>query len=234
MVHMRPTRRQSQVTTRKRTDVPDRERSSRRVPHLSRLGDRTSLFAWFRILPVLVVIISCAVLYLYSRGPAVIRATQYPLEYTDYIASSSARYDINPYLVCAVIKGESNWEPDAVSHAGAIGLMQLMPTTAQTLAERGVVDGNRYPPDDLTNPQVNIEYGTAFLRYLVDEYHELEPVIAAYNAGMGNVNKWLEEEGELKDNIAFDETRAYLVKIMRNKEEYEELYPNVFGSLGNR
>ncbi len=159
---------------------------------------------------------------------------QYPLEYTDYIASSSARYDINPYLVCAVIKGESNWEPDAVSHAGAIGLMQLMPTTAQTLSDRGIVDGDRYPPDDLTNPQVNIEYGTAFLRYLVDEYHELEPVIAAYNAGMGNVNKWLEEEGELKDNITFDETRAYLVKIMRNKEEYEELYPNVFGSLGNR
>lgn len=191
------------------------------------------MFAWFRILPILIVVISCAVLYLYSRGPAVIRATQYPLEHTDYIASSSARHGINPYLVCAVIKGESNWDPEAVSHAGAIGLMQLMPTTAQTLSERGVVDGDRYPPDDLTNPQVNIEYGTAFLRYLLDEYHELEPVIAAYNAGMGNVNKWLEQDGEFKENITFDETRAYLVKIMRNKEEYEELYPNVFGTLGS-
>ena len=74
--------------------------------------------------------------------------------------------------------------------------MQVLPETASELASWGSVDSALYPPDRLTDPAVNIEYGTAYLRYLVEHYHEMEPAIAAYNAGMGNVDKAIAKAGD--------------------------------------
>lgn len=209
-----------------RRDKP-RARATKRG-HPSWFSDRSSLFVWFRLLPCIFLVLSIGVLLFYSRGPAEVRSAQYPLKYTDYIAASSKQYTVNPYWICATIKAESSWNPDATSSAGAVGLMQLLPATATELANWGLVDDTLYPPDKLSDPQVNIEYGTAYLRYLVEHYHEMEPAIAAYNAGIGNVDEWMKNGGDIRDNIRFSETKAYLLTIVRNKEEYEELYPDAF------
>lgn len=152
----------------------------------------------------------------------------YPLGYEDAIADSAARHQVNPYWVCAVIRAESNWDAEAVSSAGAIGLMQVQPETAQDLADWGLVDAEVFPPGDLTNPAVNIEYGTAYLRYLVERYHEMEPAICAYNAGPGNVDEWLAEDDDIRNSVAFAETDMYLLRVESYKDAYERMYPDAF------
>lgn len=214
------------MTTPRNTITPTGTKRSKRH---SRFTDRSSLFVWFRLLPCIFIIISIAVLFFFSKGPAPVRTSQYPLDYTEAISQASQEYSVNPYWICATIKAESSWEPDAVSSVGAVGLMQVLPDTADELADLGLVDSSKYPSENLTDPTVNIEYGTAYLRYLVEHYHEMEPAIAAYNAGMGNVDKWMENGGDIRDNIKFPATKAYLLTIVRNKEQYEELYPNAFG-----
>ena len=152
----------------------------------------------------------------------------YPLDYSDYIQEAAERYQVNPYYIAAMIRCESNYDPDAVSDAGAVGLMQVMPETAQNMAELGLIDSEEYSPDDLSDPETNINYGTAYLRYLVERYHEMNPAIAAYNAGMGNVDKWLEEDEDVRASVDFSETESYIQRVNRAKEMYEELYPDEF------
>ena len=152
----------------------------------------------------------------------------YPLKYTEEIADSAARHQVNPYWICAMIRAESNWDESAVSSAGAIGLMQVRPETAQDMADLGIVDAEAYPVENLADPVVNIEYGTAYLRYLVERYHEMEPAICAYNAGLGNVDVWLEEDGDVRESVAFEETDQYLLRVESYKAIYEEMYPDAF------
>lgn len=193
-----------------------------------RLSDPSHPLAWYRLLPVLFVVVSMGALLLLSKGPVDVRESQYPLEYTSEISHAARAHQVNPYWICAVIKAESGWNPEARSSAGAVGLMQVLPETASELASWGSVDSALYPPDRLTDPAVNIEYGTAYLRYLVEHYHEMEPAIAAYNAGMGNVDQWMAGGGDIRDNIRFPETRAYLLNIVRYEKQYEEIYPGAF------
>ncbi len=164
----------------------------------------------------------------FSQGPNEARESFYPLEYQREIADAAARHQISPYLIAAVIKAESNWNPQAQSHVGAIGLMQVMPDTAQDMARWGKVDAAKFSPENLNDPATNIEYGTAYLRYLVDRYHEIEPVIAAYNAGPGRVDTWIKSGDDIRKAITFPETSAYLLKVVRNKEAYERIYAGVF------
>lgn len=106
--------------------------------------------------------------------------------------------------------------------------MQLMPDTASDLARSGAVDGMQFPVNDLTNPEVNIEYGTAYLRYLVNRYHEIETALAAYNAGLRHADRWKKKGGDIRAEIAFPETKAYVLRVMRSRERYEQLYPDSF------
>ncbi len=161
-------------------------------------------------------------------GPNEFQKQYYPLEYKEQIQEAALRHSVSPYLISAVIKAESNWDPYANSNVGALGLMQIMPETAKDIANKGLVDTSRYKPDNLYDPYTNIEYGTAYLRYLVNRYHEIEPVIAAYNAGLGNVDKWQKEGRDIRDTIQFPETEKYLHKVVRSKEAYEHLYPGEF------
>ena len=100
-------------------------------------------------------------------------------------------YDIDPLLVYAVIKAESNFDVNAVSNAGAMGLMQIMPETYEWLASKeGITDVSQ---EDLLNPEINIKYGCMFLSILLERYPQLSSAVAAYNAGFGNVDNWLED-----------------------------------------
>ena len=140
----------------------------------------------------------------------------YRREYKEYVEKYSAEYGVPEYTVYAVMKTESNFSKDAVSKSGAIGLMQLMPETYLWLVERSGAEAG-----DIYDPEENIKYGVYLLSILYERYGEDETVFAAYNAGIGNVDKWLaEEEYEIK----FDETKNYVNKVKTAQEKYKKLY----------
>lgn len=175
-----------------------------------------------------VVVVLGLVAFLFARGPAFWQRVYYPLNYRSEIAESSARHRVNPYLVAAIINSESSWKPGTRSGAGAVGLMQVLPSTASDLARGGQVDGARFPVAKLSDPAVNIEYGTAYVRYLVDRYHEIQTVLAAYNAGLRHADEWVAKGGDIRTAIAFPETKSYVLRVSRDKDRYEALYPDAF------
>lgn len=190
------------------------------------MGD-TRFLRWYRTIPITLMAIVCALTFGFSLVPDnLVRSIFYPVKYADIIQEASDRYGVDPYLVCAVIKCESNWNPTVQSDAGAQGLMQLMPATSQELATLGSVDSSTYDPTALTDPTTNIEYGTAYLAYLQANLNATDEVIAAYNAGLGSVSSWQSSGGDISNNITYAETAAYLVRVKDAYAKYQELYPN--------
>lgn len=232
--HRRPSahKRKSFAQLPHRSSRQPRKPSQRRSWFVRLFTKRTSPLAWYRIIPLLFVLVLGFTSALVYKGPDDLQRSYYQIDYIEDIQESSDRHRVSPYLVCAVIKAESDWDPQSSSRKGAQGLMQLLPKTAEFIADQGLVDKDAYPLDDLADPRVSIEYGSAYLRYLVDRYHEIEPVIAAYNAGPGNVDKWRKkrpEEGKnIRKVIEFPETEKYLYKVVRAKAAYEVLYPETF------
>lgn len=147
----------------------------------------------------------------------------YPVAYGEWITEYSEKNSLDPFLVMAVIKQESNFVPEA--HSGvAGGLMQLTPETAQWNAN--VLGITNY---DYMDPETNINLGCHYLKYLIDHYSNVDTALAAYNGGMGNVDEWLNNseysnDGITLDYIPFDETRNYIVKVNDYWEHYTELY----------
>lgn len=166
--------------------------------------------------------------WLFLRGPSFWQRHYYPLDYRREIAESASRHRVSPYLVAAIINAESGWKPRRTSAAGAVGLMQVMPSTAKDLARRHSVDATTYPASKLSDPAVNIEYGTAYVRYLVDRYHEVQTVLAAYNAGLRHADEWASKGADIRTAIEYPETRHYVLRVTRGKERYERLYPDAF------
>ena len=153
----------------------------------------------------------------------------YPIDYEVYVKQSSISHNLDPYLVCAVIKSESNWDPVAESNQGARGLMQLMPETAQDMIALGLVDGSEYSADNLNDPATNIEFGCAYFSYLLTYFNgSTDSAIAAYNAGMGNVDGWAQQDTSLHNAITFPETQAYLIRVNNAWVRYKTLYPDRF------
>lgn len=151
----------------------------------------------------------------------------YPKEYEEYVYKYSKELNIDPMLAFAIIKTESNFEEDIVSRSGAIGLMQLMEDTAKEQAEKL---GMSYNSETLYNPEDNIKLGLYYFDTLFNYFDE-NYVLAfvAYNAGLGNTNKWIKEgilkgNGEGTENIPFTETNMYVRKIIRNYRIYNNLY----------
>ena len=153
----------------------------------------------------------------------------YRVDHVALVQDAAERHGLDPALVCAVIKCESNWDEDAVSHAGAVGLMQVMPLTAETMAALGYVDADAWDPGALTDPEANIEYGCAYLGYLQSHLSSLDEVIAAYNAGIGAVQGWIAEGGTIPDDVEFAETRVYLDRVRNAYEGYQGAYPDGIG-----
>ena len=193
------------------------------------MNRRGSFLRWYRVFPLTVVLIFGLVSFAFAFAPSLLFKSMYPLRYEDEIAASAATHGVDPYLVAAVIRSESSWDPEASSHQGARGLMQLMPETAQDMVAKGRVDGKRYSYENLEDPTVNIEYGCAYLSYLLTYFNgATDRAIAAYNAGMGNVDGWAKQDKLLHNAITFPETQAYLVRVNMAKARYQELYPQAF------
>ena len=152
----------------------------------------------------------------------------YPQKYSSEVEASSKEFNVDKNLVYAVIHTESRFQPDAESHAGAVGLMQLMPETFTWLQER--LDGEViYSDDSLYDPAVNIRYGTYFLSTLLKDYSDPSAAIAAYNAGSANVDSWLNDpsysgDGKTLTVIPYEETRNYVEKVNNAWETYRRLY----------
>jgi len=193
---------------------------------------RSNALAPHRLIIAGVVVSLALVTFLFLRGPESWQRFYYPMEHQDAITASAKRHEVNPYLIAAMIEAESDWEAGTVSEAGAVGLMQVLPETAKELRERGMVDEDTVASGDLSDPAVNIEYGAAYLRHLVERYHEIESALAAYNAGMGNVDEWAEEGGDIRDAIEFPETKHYVLRVVRARDVYVELYPGEFPGWG--
>jgi len=155
-----------------------------------------------------------------------------PLQYQGLIRQQAADKHLDPALIAAVIYAETKFEP-STSSAGAEGLMQILPQTANFLADRS--GATSFTTADLGTPRVNIAYGSYYLRYLLDEYHGSRLLaIAAYNGGEANVNKWLARahaagtQFRVRD-IPFPETRAYVAKVLQAQRDYRRTYATQLG-----
>jgi soluble lytic murein transglycosylase len=175
-----------------------------------------------------------AVAAVLALGPLknAIREVTLPLRHDDIIRQQAADKNVDPALIAAVIYEESKFR-DQTSHAGARGLMQITPRTADFIADRS--GGTRFEQDDLATPQINISYGTYYLRYLLDRYDgDDELAIAAYNAGETNVDRWIRAAGgqdnfDVDEDIQFAETRHYVRDVKQRRREYRENYADDLG-----
>lgn len=151
----------------------------------------------------------------------------YPIPHSEYVYQYSRNYQVDPLLVAAVIRAESRFSHTAESGSGARGLMQIMPETAEWAAQKLKID---FHSEMLFDPQYNIRIGCWYLRELQDTFPDnLAVVLAAYNAGQGNVSKWLEDgvwDGQLNhlEELPFPETRIYVQKVLKYYQRYQELY----------
>lgn len=148
-------------------------------------------------------------------------------EYEEYVYKYSEENNIDPYLTFAIIKAESNFKRNIKSKSGAIGLMQLMEETA--IEEAGEFGEEIVVTEKLYNPEFNIKIGTKYYAKLYKKYNNELLALAAYNAGMGNVDKWIKdgiinEDGSNMENIPIKETNNYVRKIIRNYNIYKKLY----------
>jgi soluble lytic murein transglycosylase len=150
-----------------------------------------------------------------------------PLSYSSVIRQQASEKHLDPALIAGVIYTETKFQPRD-SAAGAVGLMQVMPQTAQFLAHRS--GATTFTTADLVNPQVNIAYGSYYLRYLLNEYHgNMTLALAAYNGGESNVDEWMAQAradgGSLTvADIPFPETRAYVTRVLTAQGQYKRKY----------
>ena len=162
-----------------------------------------------------------------------VKEIKLPLRHEDVIRQQAADKKVDPALIAGVIYTESRFR-DQTSHAGAKGLMQLMPETADYIARKS--GGTRFTPADLATPQINIAYGTWYLRYLLDKYKgNTILTLAAYNAGEGKVDQWRGEaaaQGErfrVASHIPFKETRDYVHRVLAAQRDYRNNYAAELG-----
>lgn len=152
----------------------------------------------------------------------------YPIKYSEPVEKYSKEYDLDKYLVYAVIQAESKFDPNAKSEVGAIGLMQIMEETAIECNEKAEFGYNI--PQDLKDPEINIRIGCYYLSRLLDVFEgDKKLALAAYNGGIGNVNKWLDDEAYANGNGGLDitpyqETNDYVDKVLKSYERYREIY----------
>ncbi|MBQ3115462.1 MAG: lytic transglycosylase domain-containing protein [Clostridia bacterium] len=157
----------------------------------------------------------------------------YPLEYTEYVNASAEKYGLDPAVIYAVIKIESGFKRDVESKKGAKGLMQITDGTAEYIAKLlGVKEYN------LLDEKTNIEFGSFYLRYLLNKFTALETAIVAYNAGEGVVSYWLSQKQYSDDQITlkaipYKETRDYIKKFNKSFAKYHKLYGNILDKPKN-
>jgi peptidoglycan lytic transglycosylase len=178
------------------------------------------------------VILGLVVVLAVRMGPHAVRELTLPLRHEDIIRQQAAAKELDPALIAAVIYQESKFR-DRTSSAGAKGMMQLMPGTAEFIAHKS--GGTQFQLRDLGTPQVNIAYGSWYLRYLITRYNGNKMLaLAAYNAGESNVDQWVSKAGgadhfDAVRDIPFPETRAYVQNVLSKRSEYRHTYAKELG-----
>lgn len=175
------------------------------------------------LIPLAIVLLS---FFVYHMGMITLKII-YPLKYKDLISTQASEYNLEESLVFALAKAESNFDNNAVSNKGAIGVMQIMPDTFSWLNKK---QNKTLTTEKLEDEETNIKYGCYYLRVLLDYYKgDKALAICAYNAGIGTVDKWLDNDKNFKteaDNIKvpYKETERYLKKIIKSQKIYKKLY----------
>lgn len=181
------------------------------------------------ILPLLVILLLLAVVYYMFFFPKAVREIAYPLAYQDEIKKYAAEYDLDPARVAAVVYCESSFQPEAVSSAGARGLMQIMPETGAWIAKK-LDESDGYTDERLFEPVLSIRYGCWYLNYLDGRYDgDLTKATAAYHAGGSRVDEWLTDKQYSQDGVTlayipYDSTRAYVANVKSAYEHYKEKF----------
>ena len=152
----------------------------------------------------------------------------YPKEYSEYVEKYAKEYEIDPLWIYSIVKAESNYKINAKSKSNAIGLMQIMLSTAKEIGSEINFEED-ITEEKLYEPETNIQIGTAYFKILLEKYNNTNLALIAYNAGMGNLDKWLEQgiidpQGENLENIPYAETKNYVKKILQNYKVYSEIY----------
>lgn len=179
-----------------------------------------------KIISLLFIVIIIVGIVLYKNSDVLLKKI-YKTEYKEYIEKYSNEYNVDPLLIYAIIKAESNFNVGATSYKGACGLMQLMDNTAKEVAKNEVMEyesGNT-----LYNAEKNIKIGIIYYADLIKQFENDNVALAAYNAGSGNVTNWIKDgiikaDGSDIENIPFKETNMYVRKILKDYRIYTRLY----------
>ena len=163
------------------------------------------------------------------KVPNQIQKLIYKKEYSEYVEKYAQSYNVDKNLVYAVIKAESNFNQNAKSYKDAIGLMQLVESTAKDVCKKVDIQlTDDELKEKLLEPEININLGTKYLSILIEKYQNIEIAITAYNAGIGTVDNWIEKgiiksDGSDIENIPYKETNNYVRKILRDYKIYNNL-----------
>jgi soluble lytic murein transglycosylase len=212
-----------------------RAAGSRQRPSKAQRQRRRKIVRRRLMLLAFAVVASCVLLAVIVRPFAdkAVQEISLPLRHEDIIRQQAADKGLDPSLIAGVIYVESRFR-DQTSHAGAKGLMQILPSTADYIARKS--GGTAFEEGDLATPQINIAYGSWYLRYLLEHYHGNELLaLAAYNAGEGKVDEWYRdasargEDFEAATHIPFPETRNYVGSVLEVRSRYRQEYRRELG-----
>ena len=182
-----------------------------------------------KLKPLAYVVLAALLLSLLLGGLAVRKAvmqTLYPVRYDEFVETYTTAHKLEKSFIYAVIKCESSFDPNAVSNVGARGLMQIMPETYRWLQSK---TGDKDGEEQLFDPETSIRYGCMLYEILLRQFGDERVAVCAYHAGMGNVEKWLQnpqysDDGKTLKNIPFPATAHYADKVLRVQKIYETLY----------
>ena|SRR6185295_290290 len=206
-----------------------------RRPAYRRADARRRLVRRRRVAAILgtAVVVGLAVAMAWPSFHHAVREIALPLRHEDIIRQQARDKELDPALIAAVIYAESRFRDGQTSAAGAQGLMQITPATAQMIARKS--GGVSFTVRDLGTPQVNIAYGSWYLRYLMGRYAGNETfALAAYNGGEGNVDRWIDRARQRNEDltiaaIPFSETRTYVQRVLAAERQYRHSYPRELG-----
>lgn len=182
-----------------------------------------------KLIILLIILITCIIIAILNI-PLKIQKIIYKKEYSEYVVKYSKQYDVDENLVYAVIKAESNFNPNAKSSKNAIGLMQLMESTAKDIIKKVDIQiSDEELREKLQEADININLGTKYLATLIEKYQNIEIAVTAYNAGIGTVDNWIQKsiikaDGSDVENIPYKETNNYVRKILRDYKIYMNIY----------